>query len=130
MFPRRFTTFLLLISLTFYLGSPRRAFAGQINVDDVPNGTVIDAAYPGVTFGCVACGSGHAFARDMNAFRSSAAATEPNVITLVDPGVSSVTSFNAANGAVTVIFATPHIGNWDFCAAGLGVNGYPASSVV
>ena len=114
MFPRRFTTtFLLLISLTFYVGSPRCAFAAQINFDDVPNGTVIDNAYPGVTFGCVACGSGHAYARDMNAFGSSAAATEPNVITLIgspgsaDTNASSVTSFNAKYGAVTVFFATP-----------------------
>jgi phosphatidylinositol dimannoside acyltransferase len=29
-----------------------------------------------------------------------------------------------------VIFAAPHIGNWDFGAAWLGVNGYPASAVV
>src|SRR5882672_10240084 len=108
MFPRRFTTtFLLLISLTFYVGSPRCAFAAQINFDDVPNGTVIDNSYPGVTFGCVACTSGHAYARDMNTFGSTTAATEPNVITLIDPGASSVTSFNASYGAVTVVFATP-----------------------
>jgi phosphatidylinositol dimannoside acyltransferase len=29
-----------------------------------------------------------------------------------------------------VIFAAPHIGNWDFGAAWLAVNGYPASAVV
>ncbi|HMJ65913.1 MAG TPA: hypothetical protein VK615_11235, partial [Candidatus Binatia bacterium] len=98
---------LLVISLIFSNGYPQRVSAGQINFDDVANGTIIDTHYPGVTFGCVACGSGHAFARDMNAVGSTTAATDPNVITLVDPNASSLTSFNAASGAVTVFFTTP-----------------------
>jgi len=96
----------LLLVLVFALstGLPRLAAAAQINFDDVPNGTVIDNSYPGVTFGCVACGSGHAYARDMNSFGSTTAATEPNVITLIGPlgstdtNASSVTSFNAKYG--------------------------------
>src|SRR6267142_642405 len=100
-------TILLPIALALYIGNPHGSSAGQINFDDVANGTVIDNTYPGVTFGCVACTSGHDYARDMNTVGSTTAATEPNVITLRDPGASSVTSFNAANGAVTVVFATP-----------------------
>src|SRR6185436_20978082 len=85
---------------------------GQINFDNVANGTIVDNQYPGVTFGCVACGSGHAYARDMSSFGSTTAATDPNVVTLVapynpnDPNSSTVTSFNATYGAVTVTFAT------------------------
>src|SRR5688572_26984758 len=83
------------------------ASAVEINFDDAPNGTIIDNRYPGVTFGCVVCSSGHAYARDMSSFGSTTAATDPNVITLVDPASSSITSFNANFGAVTVFFATP-----------------------
>lgn len=113
MFPRRLTIFLVLVSCTFYVGNPRGVRAGQINFDDVPSGTVIDNSYPGVTFGCVVCGSGHAYTRDMNAFGSTTAVSEPNVITLIGPpgstdtNASSLTSFNAKYGAVTVFFATP-----------------------
>lgn len=91
----------------------QRAFAGQINFDDMPNNAIIDTAYPGVTFGCVACGSGHAYARDMAAFGGTTAASQPNVITLLGPpgsadtNASILTSFNARYGAVTVFFATP-----------------------
>src|SRR4051794_1332993 len=103
----------LLIAFALLSGQPQRACAGQINFDDAPNGTIIDNRYPGVTFGCVGCTSGHAYARDMNAFGSTTAATDPNVVTLLgapgsgDPNASSVTSFNALYGAVNVIFATP-----------------------
>ena len=87
--------------------------AAMINFDDVANGTIIDAQYPGVTFGCVSCGSGHAFARDMAAFGSTTAASGLNVVTLVAPvgsgfpGASSLTSFNTPLGALSATFATP-----------------------
>jgi hypothetical protein len=81
--------------------------AAVINFDDVPSGTVVDTHYPGVTFGCVVCSSGHAYARDMNTFGSSTAASGLNVVSLVDPGSSTVTSFDARNGAVTATFAAP-----------------------
>src|SRR5689334_6587332 len=102
-----------LIALALLIANACVSFAGQINFDNVANGTIIDNAYPGVTFGCVACASGHAYARDMNSFGSTTAATDPNVVTLVapfnpnDPNSSTITSFNATYGAVTVFFATP-----------------------
>ncbi len=89
------------------------AKAEVINFDDVANGTIIDTQYPGVTFGCVSCSSGHAFARDMAAFGSSTAASGLNVVTLVAPagsglpGASSLTSFNTPLGALSATFATP-----------------------
>jgi hypothetical protein len=116
MFHTRFqgrATLVLTASLIFAAGYVPRASAGQINFDDVASGTVIDTHYPGVTFGCVVCGSGHAYARDMNAWGSTTAATDPNVLTLIgppgsgDPNASTLTSFNATYGAVTVIFAAP-----------------------
>jgi hypothetical protein len=106
-------TLLIFVALFAACGLVSRTSAGQINFDDVPNNTVIDTHYPGVTFGCVACGSGHAYARDMNAFGGTTAASEPNVVTLLGPpgssdtNASSLTSFNAKYGAVTVFFATP-----------------------
>src|SRR3954467_13650377 len=114
MIPVRFKaiqSFLLLAALSILSGQLQPASAGQINFDDAPNGTIIDNRYPGVTFGCVFCGSGHAFARDMNSFGSTTAATDPNVITLIGPpgssdtNASSVTSFDGRFGAVTVLFA-------------------------
>ncbi len=104
---------LCLASAILLAGMPRLVSAAQINFDDAPNGTIVDTRYPGVTFGCVACASGHAFARDMVSFGSTTAATDPNVITLVapfsqgDPNSSTLTSFNATFGAVTVTFAAP-----------------------
>jgi hypothetical protein len=105
--------FVLVASLIFSFGLPQQAAAGQINFDDAPNGTIIDTRYPGVTFGCVVCGSGHSYARDMASFGSTTAASEPNVLTLIGPpgsgdtNASSVTSFNGRFGAVTVFFAVP-----------------------
>src|SRR5436190_10760614 len=99
-------TLCLLGALAILSGQTESASAGQINFDDAPNGTIIDNRYPGVTFGCVGCTSGHAYARDMNAFGSTTAATDPNVVTLLgapgsgDPNASSLTSFNALYGAV------------------------------
>jgi hypothetical protein len=101
------------VILSFCAAAPPLASAGQITFDTVANGTIIDNVYPGVTFGCVTCASGHAYARDMNSFGSTTAASEPNVVTLVapynpnDPNSSTVTSFNTVYGAVTVFFATP-----------------------
>ena len=106
-------TIAVLSVLTMLAGSSNLAPAAQITFDDVPNGTIIDTVYPGVSFGCVACSANHAFARDMQSFGTSAAASEPNVVTLVppqnpnDPNSSIFTSFNASQGAVTVFFATP-----------------------
>jgi hypothetical protein len=103
------------VRLLLILGSAvhHEARAAQINFDDAPNGTIIDSRYPGVTFGCIACGSGHSFARDMASFGSTTAASEPNVVTLVppfnaaDPNSSILTSFNAAKGAVSAAFSVP-----------------------
>jgi hypothetical protein len=105
--------FVLIASLVFSAGHLPLAFAGQINFDDVANGSVIDTHYPGVTFGCVVCGSGHGYARDMASFGSTTAASEPNVVTLIGPPGSSdtnasvLTSFNGRFGALTVSFAVP-----------------------
>jgi hypothetical protein len=109
----RISSVLVLGILAIVNGEPESAAAGQINFDNVPSGTIIDNAYPGVTLGCIVCGSGHAFARDMSSFGSSTAATDPNVITLIGPpgsgdtNASSLTSFDGRFGAVTVVFATP-----------------------
>lgn len=100
-------------ALIFASANSYLALAGQINFDDAPNGTIIDARYPGVTFGCVFCSANHAYARDMASFGGTTAASEPNVVTLVpphdpnDPNSSVFTSFNGSMGAVTVFFATP-----------------------
>lgn len=108
MIPTRLYPILSFIAAIMFLdASSSTASAAQINFDDAPNGTIIDTRYPGVTFGCVVCTSGHAYARDMNTFGSTTAATDPNVLTLISPAESSVTSFNALYGAVTVFFATP-----------------------
>jgi hypothetical protein len=113
MFPTPVRGITRLFVVFMVLGGAQIVFGGQINFDNVASGTVIDNQYPGVTFGCVACGSGHAYARDMSSFGSTTAATDPNVVTLIgapgsgDPNASTVTSFDARFGAVTVFFATP-----------------------
>ena len=94
-------------SVLTFTGGPVAVRAATIDFDDVANGTIIDTHYPGVTFGCVVCASGHAFARDMNTFGSTTAASGLNVVTLVDPASSTLTSFDTRSGAVSATFAVP-----------------------
>jgi hypothetical protein len=75
-----------------------------IDFDNAPGGTVapgsiVDASYTsvGVTFSCVACTSGHAFALS--------AAAGGNAVSLFAP--PSVPFFDARYGAVRATFATP-----------------------
>src|SRR4026207_281770 len=89
------------------LSSPVPMTAAIIDFDDVTNGTVVDTHYPGVTFGCVVCTSGHAYARDMNTCGSPTAASGSNVVTLVDPASSTLTSFDTRFGALSATFAVP-----------------------
>lgn len=113
MFPTCLQQIIRLSVVSMALCGGQIVSGGQINFDDVASGTIIDNQYPGVTFGCVACGSGHAYARDMSSFGSTTAATDPNVVTLIgapgsgDPNASTLTSFDARFGAVTVFFTTP-----------------------
>lgn len=100
-------TGLLAAALALTGGAPVKVRAAVIDFDDAPNGTIIDTRYPGVTFGCVVCTSGHAFARDMSAFGSSSAASGQNVVTLMAPAESALTSFDTRNGALSATFAVP-----------------------
>jgi len=107
------TTIAFLLGAMIYGIQPTNLRAGQIDFDDAPDGTIVDTRYPGVTFGCVGCASGHGFARDMQSFGSSTAASGLNVVTLVrpftagDPNSSVFTSFNASQGAMSAVFAVP-----------------------
>lgn len=96
----------VLAGAVFLLGAGSTG-AAVIDFDDAPDGTIVDTRYPGVTFGCLVCSSGHAFARDMNAFGSTTAASGANVVTLVAPGASTVTSFDTRQGALSAVFAVP-----------------------
>lgn len=66
----------------------------------VPAGAIVDTSYAGygVTFSCVVCSSGHAYARPIS--------SGSNGVTLVDPATSVLPFFDARNGAVKAEFAT------------------------
>jgi len=66
----------------------------------VANGSVVDTAYTGygVTFSCVACTSGHAYARLLN--------NGTNGVSLIDPQSSFLPYFDSRFGAVTATFNT------------------------
>lgn len=82
-------------------GSPS-AWAADIGFDDVPSGTLVDAAYSGngVLLSSVASQSGHAYASHW---------VNTNTVTLWNPATGGTTSstFAAEEGAVKAVFATP-----------------------
>jgi hypothetical protein len=68
----------------------------------VVNGSIVDGSYTGgygVTFSCVSCTSGHAFARVISSGN--------NGVTLIDPASSFLPFFDARNGALKAEFSTP-----------------------
>lgn len=68
----------------------------------VAAGSIVDTRYTagyGVTFSCVSCTSGHAFARPIS--------SGSNGVSLIDPASSFLPFFDARNGAVKAEFATP-----------------------
>lgn len=68
----------------------------------VADGSVVDGVYSGagVTFSCIACTDGHAYARFSSSFAN-------NVVSPVPPSVSFISAFDAASGAVRADFTTP-----------------------
>jgi hypothetical protein len=68
----------------------------------VADGSVVDSVYSGagVTFSCIACADGHAYARFSTSFGS-------NVVSPVPPSVSFIPAFDAGSGAVRADFTTP-----------------------
>lgn len=90
---------LLLLGCLAVMFAPA-ANAGTITFDDVPNGTVIDAHYSGVTF-LNPLGSGSIYARD--AFDT---ANPANVVSVFSVAASATAPFNGYYGAVDATFGT------------------------
>jgi hypothetical protein len=70
----------------------------QVNGTAVPNNSVVDTTYSGsgVTFSCIVCASGHAYARALG--------TGTQGVSLIDPQASILPFFDARDGAVTATF--------------------------
>ena len=73
----------------------------QVGGTAVPNNSIVDTTYNGngVTFSCIVCASGHAFARALG--------TGTQGVSLIDPAASILPFFDARDGAVTATFANP-----------------------
>jgi hypothetical protein len=73
----------------------------QVGGVAVADNSVVDTTYNGygVTFGCVVCASGHAYARTIG--------NGTHGVSLVDPQASVLPFFDARDGAVTATFVTP-----------------------
>ncbi|HTQ03572.1 MAG TPA: hypothetical protein VMI54_06935 [Polyangiaceae bacterium] len=76
----------------------------EVNGTPIPNNSIVDTTYAanGVTFSCVVCTSGHAYARALG--------NGTQGVSLIDPNASILPFFDARDGAVTATFNTPR--NW------------------
>src|SRR5262249_37504692 len=90
-----------LASCAFLLACAGAAQAQRITFDDVSDGTIINAHYPGVQFTAVGTGgSTNVYAR-----QSTSAASAPNVVSLFAP--PSLPFFDKRFGGVQATFETP-----------------------
>jgi hypothetical protein len=80
--------------------------ATVIKFDDVPDNTVIDSHYPGVTFASITTNP----ARQWSAYARSVtgAGSAPNVVSLHGPG-GGFPAFDAGDGGIQASFASPQL---------------------
>ncbi len=91
----------LLVALIVFGGLSPWASAGQINFDDVADGTIVNTHYPGVTFSNPLHATSNIFARAGSGFAPSS----PNIVSVFRP--PALAPFDARDGAVDATFATP-----------------------
>jgi hypothetical protein len=73
----------------------------EVGGTPIANNTIVDTTYAtsGVTFSCVVCASGHAYARALG--------NGSQGVSLIDPQASGLPIFDSRDGAVTATFNTP-----------------------